>query len=144
MTIAPKRIFVLIWNFVTFPKYQKQKFWKNLNSNFFTPPPSEGGTKKQKKFKLVLEPKLLNMIYYKQKDKKNPKDDPCISKTYRVTGIFVSQLKMKSQFLQIFKSWNLTQFLRFWPNFFMCFLLPHLSIFAPDRVKHKFLTVKQA
>ena len=37
---------------------------------FFTPPPSEGGTKKQKKMKLVLEPKLLNTISFTQKDKK--------------------------------------------------------------------------
>ena len=47
--IASKRMHLVIQNFVTFPKYQKQKFWKNLNSNFFTPPPSEGGTKKRKK-----------------------------------------------------------------------------------------------
>ena len=43
---------LVIQNFLTFPKYQKQKFWKNLNSNFFTPPPSEGGTKKTKKFEV--------------------------------------------------------------------------------------------
>ena len=48
--IASKRMQIVIQNFLTFPKYQKQKFWKNLNSNFFTPPPSEGGTKKTKKF----------------------------------------------------------------------------------------------
>ena len=65
--IASKRMHLVIQKFLTFPKYQKQKFWKNLNSNFFTPPPLEGGTKKLKKFKLVLEP----------------------------TGIFVSKLKAK-------------------------------------------------
>ena len=43
---------VVIQNFLTFPKDQKQKFWKNLNSNFFTPLPSEGGTKKTKKIQV--------------------------------------------------------------------------------------------
>ena len=42
----------IIQNFLTFPRYQKQKFWKNLNLNFFTAPPSEGGTKKTKKFEV--------------------------------------------------------------------------------------------
>ena len=44
-----KQVDVQFWNFLTFPKYQKQKFWKNLSSIFFTPPPSAGGTKKMKK-----------------------------------------------------------------------------------------------
>ena len=74
--------------------------------------------KKLNLLKFVLEPKLLNMNSYKQIDKKNPKDESCISKTDWVTGIFVGQLKTKSQFLQIFKSRNLTQFLRFWPKIF--------------------------
>ena len=46
--IASKQMHVVIQNFLTFPKYQKQNFWKKFNSNFFPPPPSEGGTKKQK------------------------------------------------------------------------------------------------
>ena len=33
--IASKRMHLVIQNFLTFPKYQKQKFWKNLNSIFF-------------------------------------------------------------------------------------------------------------
>ena len=36
-----------IQNFVTFPKYQKQKFWKNFNSHFFI-------KKREKKFKFKL------------------------------------------------------------------------------------------
>ena len=40
------RMHVVIQNFWTFSKYQKQKFWKNLNLNFFTLPLSEGGTEK--------------------------------------------------------------------------------------------------
>ena len=47
----------------------------------------------------------------------NPKDEPSISKIERVMAIFVSQGEAKSQFRQIFKSQNLTQFLRFGPNF---------------------------
>ena len=43
---------LVIQNFVTFPKYQKQNFWKHLDPNFFTPPPSEGGTKITKKFEV--------------------------------------------------------------------------------------------
>ena len=86
---------IVIQNFLTFAKCQKQKNWKNFNSNFFTTPPSEGGTKKRKNLKLVLEPKLLNMITNK-KIRKNPKDEPCISKIDKVTGILVSQLNAKS------------------------------------------------
>ena len=47
-----KRVHVQFWNFLTFPKYQKQKFWKNSNYDFFTPTPSEGGTKKMKNFRI--------------------------------------------------------------------------------------------
>ena len=31
LDIDSKRMHVVIRNFLTFPKYQKQKFWKNLN-----------------------------------------------------------------------------------------------------------------
>ena len=105
---------IVIQNFLTFPKYQKQKFWKNLNSNLFTPPPSEGGTKK--KIKMVLEPKLLDIIVKHIKIRKNPKDELRISKIEQDMGIFASQPKAKSHFLQIFKSRSLTQFLRSQPK----------------------------
>ena len=39
MIIAPKRMHIIIWNFVTFPKYQKQKFWKKFEFKFLTLPP---------------------------------------------------------------------------------------------------------
>ena len=32
-----KCVHVQFWNFFTFPKYQKQKFWKKINYNCFTP-----------------------------------------------------------------------------------------------------------
>ena len=47
----------------------------------------------------------------------NPKDEPSISKIERVTWIFVTGAEAKSRCCQIFKSQNLTQFLRFLPNF---------------------------
>ena len=54
------------------------------------------------------------------KIRKNPKDEPSIDKIERVTAVFVSQVVAKSQIQQIFKSQNLTAFLRFRPIFFSC------------------------
>ena len=42
----------------------------------------------------------------------NPKTEPCISKIERVMAIFVSQVEAKSQIHKIFKSQNLTAFLK--------------------------------
>ena len=47
----------------------------------------------------------------------NPKDEPCISKTERVTAIFVDQGMTKSQYLKIFKCQYLGEFLRYGPFF---------------------------
>ena len=41
--IAPKRIHISIWNFLTFLIYQKPKFWRGKKSDFFTPLPLRGG-----------------------------------------------------------------------------------------------------
>ena len=43
MINAPKRIAIMIRNDSTFPKYKKQKFWKNFKFKFFTPTPLGGG-----------------------------------------------------------------------------------------------------
>ena len=43
---------IVIQNFLTFPKYQKQKFGKNLKYDFLPQPPSERGTKKMKIFEI--------------------------------------------------------------------------------------------
>ena len=43
------------------------------------------------------------MIILTHEDNKNPKDEPRTLKIERDMGIFVSQLKAKSQFLQNFK-----------------------------------------
>ena len=51
-----KRLIIQFWNFLTFPKYLKQIFWKNLNYNFLLQPPSEGVLKKWKFLELVVEP----------------------------------------------------------------------------------------
>ena len=97
-----KRVHVQFWNFLTFPKYQKQKFWKNFNSNFFYP-----ALKKRKNFKLVLQPKLLNMISYKQKDKKKSKRWALYLKNWPSYGYFCestqSEISISSNF-QIMKS----------------------------------------
>ena len=42
LAIAPKRIYILIWNFLTFLLYQKPKFEEEKKSVFFTPPPLGG------------------------------------------------------------------------------------------------------
>ena len=47
----------------------------------------------------------------------NPEDELFILKIERVTVIFVSQGRTKSQFLKIFKSQNLSQFLRLGSEF---------------------------
>ena len=38
-----KLVHIKFWNFLTLPKYQKRKFWKNLDNNFFTPTPTDKG-----------------------------------------------------------------------------------------------------
>ena len=43
LDIASKRLYVVIQNFLTFPKYQKQKFWKKIEFKFFPPTPLGGG-----------------------------------------------------------------------------------------------------
>ena len=43
MINAPKRIAIMIRNCLTFPKYQKRKFWKIFKFKFFTPTPLGGG-----------------------------------------------------------------------------------------------------
>ena len=43
LAIAPKRIYVLIWNYLTFLIYQKPKFWKRKKIEFFTPTPLREG-----------------------------------------------------------------------------------------------------
>ena len=73
---------------------------QHFNLKFFTYPFTKGGTKKLEK--LIVEPKLLYMICQTQKKTiiLNLKDKPRISK---FTVMFVSQVKAKSQFLQISK-----------------------------------------
>ena len=53
------------------------------------------------------------------KIRKNPKDEPSILKIEQVTAVFVSQVVGKSQIQKIFKSQNLTDYLRFGPIFFL-------------------------
>ena len=53
----------MIWNFLTFPKYWKQKFWKKIELKFLTLPPGEKGIKNEVIEKLVGELKLQNMIF---------------------------------------------------------------------------------
>ena len=95
---TPKRMYLLIWNFLAFPKYQKQKFWKNLNCKFVTPIP-----------RLVVESRLQNMIFRANKKRTKSKRWPLYLKSYRN---FVQQGCVKSHFHQILKSENLAQFPR--------------------------------
>ena len=65
-----KRVNVVKWNFLTFPKYQKQKFWTQFEFKFFNPTPSwRGGIKIEVIEKLVRDPMLLNMISKANKNK---------------------------------------------------------------------------
>ena len=48
MIHAHKLMALMIRNYLTFPKYQKQKFWKNSKFYFFTPTPLGGGHENSK------------------------------------------------------------------------------------------------
>ena len=57
------------------------------------------------------------MKKFEKKIRKNPKDEPSISKIERVTVIFVGQGMTKSQLLPIFKCQYLVGILRYGSNF---------------------------
>ena len=60
--------------FLTFPNYQKHKFWKkNLLSIFRTYPLNEGGIKNEVIEKLVKDPLLLNIIFKANENKNESK-----------------------------------------------------------------------
>ena len=72
--VASKRMYMLVWNFLTFLIYQKPKFWRKKKSDFFSPPPPRRGVLKKWKFwKVVGEPKLQNMIFKAHKNKAKSK-----------------------------------------------------------------------
>ena len=82
------------------------------------------GYKKRTIEKSLEELKLSKMNFKNINKRLISKDVESIYKIERITEIFVSQVKAKSQFCQISKFWNLIQFWRFGPNFFACELLP--------------------
>ena len=65
-----KQVNKVNWNFLTFQKYQKQKFWTTFVFKFFNPTPSwRMGIKIEVIKKLVRDPMLLNMIFKANKNK---------------------------------------------------------------------------
>ena len=52
LLIAHKRMLRSIRNFLTFPKYQKRKIWKNFDLIFLPLPPWGGGSKKSRSMKI--------------------------------------------------------------------------------------------
>ena len=75
MIIEPKRMAIFIWNFLTFPEYQKWKFWTKFEFKYLTLPPWGGGIKIEAIEKLVVESTLQNMNFKTHENKKNPKDE---------------------------------------------------------------------
>ena len=43
LVVTPRRLYLLYWNFLTFPKHKKTKFWANYELKFFTPTPLRRG-----------------------------------------------------------------------------------------------------
>ena len=78
-----------------------------MEFEFFPLTPLGGGTKKMKNLNLVLEPKLLNMISYKHKDKKKSKRWVSYLKNWASYGYFrestQGEISISSNF-QIMKS----------------------------------------
>ena len=67
-------MYILVRNFLTFPKYQRQKFWSKFEFKFFNPtPPEEGGIKNEVIEKLARELTLQNMIFQTHKNKAKSK-----------------------------------------------------------------------
>ena len=99
---AFKRVNVVKWNFLTFPKYQKQKFWTQFEFKFLNP--TGGGIRKEVIKKFVRGPILQNMILKLIKIRINQEDELFILKIKRVMVIFVNQV---GQNLNLLKNSNL-------------------------------------
>ena len=78
MAIAPKRMYLLIWNFLTFHKYQKQKFWSLFKLPPCLLPPSSLAPWKRREFKKSsydLAPKIWFFLLVKSG--LHAKDESC-------------------------------------------------------------------
>ena len=71
--VASKRMYMSVWNFLTFLIYQKPKFEGEKIRFFYPTPPQRGVVKKWKFWKVVGEPKLQNMIFKAHKNKAKSK-----------------------------------------------------------------------
>ena len=120
LAIAPKRIYISIWKFLTFLIYQKPKFWRRKNPIFLPHPPQRGVLKKWRFWKLVGEPKLQNMICSAIK----------IRPAYKISVLYLQNQASYSHFslvnvmrnLNFTKYWNPEISLKFWdfgPKFCM-------------------------
>ena len=103
---AFKRVNVVKWNFLTFPKYKKQKFWTQFEFKISNPTQIEVIKKR------VRDPMLLNMIFKANKNKNKSRRWVVYLKNWASYGDFRESSRTKSQFLKKFKSQNLAQFLR--------------------------------
>ena len=117
---APKRMHTLIWNFLTFYKHQKQKFWQNLNFNFLPPPPLKGVLKEWNFRKLIVEHNLQNMIFKTHKMRTKSKRWALYLQNWASYANF--RVSTKGKNLVISKFTNLNISFNFWdfsPNFGM-------------------------
>ena len=81
-----KWVQVQFWNFLTFPKISKVKILAKFEFRFFTPTPLEGGTKKWKFLELLIEPRLLNIIFRANKKRTKSKRWPTYPKNLASYG----------------------------------------------------------
>ena len=112
-----KRVNVVKWNFLTLPKYRKQKILTKFEFRFFNPTTSwRGGIKIEVIKKLVGDPMLLNMIFKANKNKKKSRRWVVYLKNWASYGDFRESSRTKSQFLkkiQISKSRSVFE-IRLW------------------------------
>ena len=102
---------LLIWNFLTFHKYQKQKFLSLFKLPPCLLPPSSLAPWKRREFKKSsydLAPKIWFFLLVKSG--LHAKDESCSFKIERVMAIYVNQGDMKSQYHQILNYQNHAQF----------------------------------
>ena len=78
-----KRVHVQFWNFLTFPKYQKQKFWKILNCN-----PKKIALDVNKTIKTTIQHPLTPKDVPKQKQRRTIKTPIVDPRNMKITDMF--------------------------------------------------------
>ena len=119
MIIAPKRMHIIIWNFVTFPKYQKHKKLEKDWVQMFNPtPPGEGGMKNEVIEKSIGELKLQNMIFRTYKNKTKSKIWALYLKNWASYGTFRDTTWGENLYQARFSNLKLSSSFEIWVHFF--------------------------